>query len=100
MKRLLIVSLLFSVNAIAQGAPPDRGEMEAKLRAACGADLASTCPGTDGREKFECLLANRTGLSESCRAFLAQAPSHGPRPPRDGQRPPGPPPTDAADSSR
>lgn len=81
MKYFALLGLAFSLSAHAQNR---HAEMEAKLQAACGTDVASLCVETRGRDKFRCLRENQDQLSETCRAFVARAPKHG--------RPPGPPP--------
>lgn len=53
----------------APGAPPAAPAVP-KMKAACGADLASFCQDLKGTEARKCLRSHRTELSPSCVAYF------------------------------
>ena len=98
----LVSAAIFLVSVANAGAqemqpPPRQGP---SMRAACGQDLQSLCPGLTGHDARQCLRGHRPQLSAGCIAFFqgararrasgatGAAPPSGPPP--GGQPVPGP----------
>ncbi len=66
-----VLSLLAVGAASAQGGGQGN-PMMAKMREACGADIAKFCPDKTGPDRRQCVMDNHDKFSDTCKAALAE----------------------------
>lgn len=61
-----------ALTLFAVGQASAQGPM-AKVREACAADMQKFCPDKTGKDRHDCMMANKDKLSDSCKTAAAEA---------------------------
>jgi len=72
MKRSMIAAVALSVLTSSAALAQPTGPMAAVAKA-CAADMQKFCPDKTGKERHECMMANKDKISDGCKTAAAEA---------------------------